>query len=309
MFTSIWDDIKQQFKMGNMITRIILVNIAVFVIMSLVLVFSGAMRDVTGVATKNIMQYLSMNESWLFNLTHLWVLITHMFLHIDFWHILWNMILLYWFGRIIGDLIGDHRILPLYLLGGLVGALAYFMWAQIGGGASYAYGASAAVMAVMMTAGVIAPDYVLRLILIGDVKLKYVVAVFLFLDVLGVGGMDNTGGHVAHLGGALFGYLFATQLQNGNDLSNPVNNFFEKIRNLFSGAGSSKKRGPRMAYKNPKASSSGERQRKSKKPNRRDGAGKSHQERLDSILDKIKQTGYDSLTEEEKEFLFNASKK
>ena len=304
MFTSIWDDIKQQFNYGNMITRIVLVNVAMFVIINLILVFSGAGRDITGGMRDDILQFVSMNKDWVYNLTHPWVLFTNMIVHVGFWHILWNMLLLYWFGRIVGDLLGDRRILPLYILGGLFGALVYFAWANLMiPGPGYAYGASAAVMAVILAAGVIAPDYLLHLPLIGGVKLKYIVAVLLFFDLIGVAGLDNTGGHVAHLGGAAFGFFFATQLRNGNDLSLPVNNFLDKLAAMFSGFGSSKK-GPRMAYKNPKAN------RKAAKPQASsDSQGSSYQEELDAILDKIKRNGYESLSEVEKEFLFNASKK
>ncbi len=300
MFTSIWDDLKQQFNQGNMITRIILINVAVFVVINLVLVFAGGYRDKA--IYVNIVEPFGINSDWYYLVTHLWGVISHMFLHTGFWHILWNMILLYWFGRIIGDLVGDHRILPLYLLGGLAGGAAFFLYANLTGQANYAIGASGAVMAVIVAAGVFAPNYILRLILIGDVKLKYVVAVLVFLDIIGAGGVNNTGGHFAHLGGAFFGYLFATQLQRGNDWSAPVNSFLDKLFGLFKNMGSGKKRGPRVAYKNPKAKN------KNTKPHAKSDSS-SHQEHLDAILDKIKKTGYDSLTADEKEFLFNASKK
>lgn len=302
MFTSIWEDLQQQFRQGNTLTRIILVNIAVFVVINLILVFAGGQRD--RAIYDAIVEPIGINSDWYYLLTHLWGVITHMFLHTGFMHILWNMLLLYWFGRIIGDLVGDHRILPLYLLGGLVGGVAFFLYANLTGNPNYAIGASGAVMAIIVAAGFFAPDYNLRLILIGDVKLKYVVAVLLFLDIIGAAGMNNTGGHFAHLGGAFFGYLFATQLQRGNDWSAPVNSFLDKLKALFSGSKSGKRRGPRVAYKNPKANS---RSRNTKPHAKSDSPD--HQEHLDAILDKIKKTGYESLSAEEKEFLFNASKK
>jgi len=304
MFTSIWNDLKRQFSYGNTITRIILVNIAVFVVIVLVLAFAGGFKD--GDVQYSIVKYFSIHADWYFTITHPWVILTNMFFHISFGHIFWNMLLLYWFGRILGDLIGDHRILPLYILGGLFGAFIYFAYANfMGHDLSYAFGASAAVMAIILAAGVIAPDYSVNLILIGEVKLKFIVAVLLLLDLVGVYGMTNTGGHAAHLGGAFFGYMFATQLQNGNDWSLPVNKFVDKLTSLFKNINSSKKPGPRVAYKNPKAAS----MKKATKPHAKSDTNPSHQEHLDIILDKIKKTGYDSLSEEEKEFLFNASKK
>lgn len=303
MFTSIWDDIKQQFSHGNMLTKIILVNIAVFVVINLVLVFSGGFRADGGAIYESIVKPFGINSEPYYLITHLWGVITSMFLHVGFMHILWNMILLYWFGRIFGDLVGDRRVLPLYLMGGLFGGLAFVVYARLTGD-TYAIGASGAVMSIILATGVIAPDYNLRLILIGDVKLKYVVAVLLFLDIIGIGGDINTGGHYAHLGGAFFGYLFATQLQNGRDWAAPVNNFLDKLAVFFKGFGGGKKRGPRVAYKNPNADKV-TRQR----PSPKSTPDPSHQEHLDAILDKIKRNGYDSLSEEEKEFLFNASKK
>ncbi len=306
MFTSIWDDLKKQFSYGNSITRIILFNIAVFVVMVLVLVFAGGFRDTA--VQYNIVKYFSIHSDWFFTVTHPWVIFTNMFLHVGFGHIFWNMLLLYWFGRIVGDLIGDHRILPLYILGGLFGAFVYFAYANFTGDAQgIAYGASAAVMAIILAAGVIAPNYSVNLILIGEVKLKFIVAVLLLLDLIGVNGMVNTGGHAAHLGGAFFGYLFAIQLQNGNDWSLPVNNFTNKLVSLFKSISSDKKPGPRVAYKNPKAAAM--KKAAKTKPHAKSDINPSHQEHLDTILDKIKKTGYDSLSEEEKEFLFNASKK
>ena len=299
MFSSIWNDLKQQFSHGNMLTRIILINVAVFVVINLVLVFSGGFHDPA--VYDKIIRPLSFDSNWLYNITHLWGLITHMFLHVDFWHILWNMVLLYWFGRIVGDLIGDRRILPLYLLGGLFGAFVYFIFANLTT-PNHAIGASAAVTAVIMVAGVIAPDYILRLILIGDVRLKYIVAAILLINIIGAGGINNTGGYVAHLGGAFFGYLFATQLKNGNDWSVPVNNFLDKLTAFFGNLTTEKKRGPRVAYKNPNAGNASKTTSKS-------DMSSSYQEQLDTILDKIKDKGYESLTEVEKEFLFNASKK
>ena len=299
MFSSIWDDLKQQFNTGNMITRIILINVAVFIIINLVLVFSGGFHNPD--VYYNVVKYFSIHSDWYMTITHPWVILTNMFFHVGFMHILFNMILLYWFGRIVGDLIGDHRILPLYLLGGLFGAFVYFMFANFTT-PGYAFGASAAVMAVILAAGVIAPDYLLHLPLIGSVKLKYIVGIFLLLDLIGIGGMNNTGGHAAHLGGAFFGWMFATQLRNGTDWAVPVNNFMDKLNALFKSFNTEKKRGPRMAYKNPKAE-------RGTKPDVKSNMRSSHQEELDTILDKIKQRGYESLTEAEKEFLFNASKK
>jgi len=215
------------------------------------------------------------------------------------------MLFLYWFGRIVGDFLGDHRVVPLYLLSGLFGALVYLMFAPlINVSGSYAYGASASVMGFVMAAGLIAPEYQMRLLLIGDVKLKYIVLVLILLDLFGMASMENTGGHIAHLGGVVFGWIFVSMLRRGNDISVPINSFFDSVSRLMSG----KKRLPPLrstskVYVRHKTSAP------KKSTSDKASRTKDHQERLDQILDKIKDNGYDSLTAEEKEFLFLASKK
>lgn len=313
MLRSIWDDVKREFSYGNMVTRIIIANVVVFVTFGLLLLFLwlGNGGEVPGIYYRIRQFFMIPADGWEL-LTHPWTIFTHMFMHEGFFHILWNMLMLYWFGRIVGDFIGNQRILPLFLLGGLVGGAIFFLTANLIPnvvGARYALGASAGVMAVVVAAGAIAPDYIMRLLFLGDVKLKYIVAVLIFLDLMAIPASQNSGGAFAHLGGAAFGFLFVRQLQNGTDLSRPVNQLLDSIgeffNSLFSRGGN--RRGPKMAYKNPNVT------RRSKPGNSKGSASsdadKDYQERLDAILDKIKKDGYGSLTEEEKEFLFNASKK
>lgn len=312
MFKSIWDDIKLAFRQGNMVIRLIFINVAVFVVMAILPIFVRAYDyDNANKIYDNIVHFFCISDDWYTNLIHPWTVFTHMFLHTDFWHILWNMLFLYWFGRITGDLLGDRHIMPIYLLGGLVGALAYFLSAVFLPGyygiSGFALGASAGVMAIVAAAGVTAPDYVLNLILLGPVRLKFIVFVLILMDVIGIGRLDNTGGHFAHLGGILLGYVYVTQMRaSGNDWSVPVNSTFDKITGFFSGLFSSKK-GPKVAYRNPNAKKFTASRKGSAKSDTTKQSG-SHQENLDAILDKIKEKGYDSLSPEEKEFLFNASK-
>ncbi len=305
MLTSIWDDLKRQFNYGNMITRIILVNVVFFVLANLanllITVFGGFEHN--EIFNDTVVKYFAIHKDLWFDLTHPWVIFTHMFFHVGFMHILFNMLFLYWFGRIVGDFIGNHRILPLYLMGGLFGGLFYLLSANFVAVGPMALGASAAVMTFVVASGVLSPNYSMNLILIGEVKLKYVVAVLVFLDLIGIANLGNTGGHFAHLGGAAFGWLYVTQLRNGNDWSGPVNRWLGILSNYFSNIFKRKSKGPRMVYKNTekrqaKGSSASDKERPSQ-----------YQDRLDAILEKIKLNGYESLSEEEKEFLFNASKK
>lgn len=319
MFSSIIDDLKREFSYGNMVTRLIIINIIFFVMLNLIGV---SLRIAHGWQTPevyySIRNFFLISSDWMHNLTHPWAIITSMFAHEGFWHILWNMLFLYWFGRIVGDFIGDHRLLPLYLLGGLVGGLAYFASINLlnygGGGDHYALGASAAVMAIVVASGVLAPDYGMRLLLLGEVKLKYIVIALVLLDVFALGQDFNTGGHFAHLGGAFMGWVFVRRLQQGDDWSVPINNFLNRISEFFRGLGqdrNSRRRGPRVAYRNPNRPARRTTVGGRRSDNRRPGAEQSlsYQEKLDAILDKIKDSGYESLDQDEKEFLFNASKK
>jgi hypothetical protein len=217
-------------------------------------------------------------------------------------------------------MIGDHRVVPLYLMAGLFGALIYLITAPLLHiEYSYAYGASASVMGFVMASGLLAPNYLMHLLLIGEVKLKYVVIALIFLDLIGIAGLDNTGGRMAHLGGVAFGWIYILLLRQGRDLSAPVNQFFDWVSGLFAG-NRRKVRRHRPTQVFARHSSVGtSRRRHSEVASTTAGSqsqvrenrnlGKDHQERLDAILDKIKQKGYDSLSAEEKEFLFLASKK
>lgn len=324
MVTSIWDDLKKEFSSGNMITRLIIINVAIFVVINLVKVGFAVTYAGESSLTNGFQDFLHLfcmsSDGW-YLLTHPWIPITSMFLHEGFWHIVWNMLFLYWFGKIVGGFIGDHHVLPLYLLSGLAGGFAFYLSdVLIYGDTNFALGASGAVNGIILASAIIAPDYIMRLLFIGDVKLKYIVGVLLFLDVIAIADNINTGGHFAHLGGALFGWFYIYQLRSGGfDMSGPVNNiinafqtFFQNILGFFTG----KKNKLRVEYKNPKSKPASRSRSSMSGFGRSRGNAKSdnspdlpHQERVDAILEKIKKTGYESLTAEEKEFLFNASKK
>ncbi|MDH3246631.1 MAG: rhomboid family intramembrane serine protease [Saprospiraceae bacterium] len=302
MFQSILADIRKEFSTGNMISRLIIINVGVFILINMVrLILHFSNGGVTPGVYYDIVHFFSISSSIFHNLTHPWVFITSIFLHEGFWHILWNMLFLYWFGRIVADLIGESKIFPIYLLGGVIGCLVFWMSAQLlpygGTRPIYALGASAGVMAIVMTSGMIAPDYVLRLFLLGDVKLKYVVAVLILLDLFGLAGNYNTGGHFAHLGGVFMGWFYVQQLRTGNDWGEGVNGILRKVEQFFTQdpPRKSKAKQTKLVVKH--------RYRKSK----REEDLPDTQERIDFILDKIKAQGYNSLTQEEKDFLREAS--
>ena len=307
MFDTVWKDIKREFRYGNVITRLIIFNLAVFVAVRIAaLVFfmvlgpGGAGKFVSEV----LHPWLCASYGWKHILLKPWTMFTYMFLHYDLWHIVWNMLFLYWFGRILRDFAGNDRIFAIYVLGGLMGWLVYVISGQfLPGVGLYALGASAGVTAVALAAAALAPNYTMHLLFIGPVKLKYIALVLVLLDLI-LMTEGNTGGHLAHLGGAFMGWFFVYQLrEKGNDLSIPFNNVIEKIVTLWERRKDifSRKKKPRVVYKN----TSGKRAK---------GNAKSDlhivpdQSEIDAILDKIKRSGYESLTKEELETLARASK-
>jgi membrane associated rhomboid family serine protease len=306
MFRSIIDDIRFQFQSGNTITRLIIVNIALFLIImlfKLMVTLGGGFNSQDGFFDE-VVKYLFLSDDPLWNLKHPWTIITHMFTHVGFFHIIFNLLILYWFGRIAGDLLGDHRMLPLYLYSGLAGSLLYMITAPlIYPEGSTVHGASAAIMGIVAAAGMTAPEYQMRLLFLGDVRLKYIVAGLLAIYVIGIANMENVGGHMAHLGGAAFGFFYVHMLRQGRDLTTG----FHRLMSIF------KKpiRKPKPTVKR-KVTMEVRHRTVQHKTNIQTPSQATHsgdQDRLDSILDKIKLTGFDSLNEEEKKFLDDASQK
>ncbi len=291
MFKSVFKDVNAAFNYGNMLTKIIIINVGIYVVTAILAAF------LPEIYTTHILPYLALPGDLITFLYRPWTIITHMFLHGGFWHMAMNMLILYWFGNIAGDLLGDRRILPVYIMGGLVGAIFYMLsYPWMSGYGSMALGASAATLAIVFTAVMTAPDYIMNLLLIGPVRIKYIGLTILFFDLIGTAGNINTGGHIAHLGGAAFGFLFVFLLNKGIDLTSWF--FLKKLKetkpNIFSKASSPLK----VSHKSEQL-----KRRKPLKENENLGT------RVDVILEKIKAKGYESLTEEEKEVLYLASKK
>ena len=234
-------------------------------------------------------------------LTRPWTLVTYMFAHSrwDISHILFNMLALYWFGSIFAEYLGSDKLIAMYVLGGLAGALVYlFMFNTVPFYIDRSHdfpgmvGASAAIYAIVVGAATLLPDYTFFLMFIGPVRIKYIAAFYVIVSFLGTTQL-NAGGNLAHLGGALMGFVYIKQLQRGNNLGGWVTFLLQWIKNLFA-----PRRNVKVTYR--KETSSG------KKPNK---ASAISQAEIDAILDKISDGGYESLTKEEKEKLFNASKK
>jgi membrane associated rhomboid family serine protease len=219
-----------------------------------------------------------------------------MFLHKDFFHILFNLLWLYWFGKIFLAYLDEKRLLNVYLLGGISGALLYvFAYNAVPvlheqSGISIAMGASAAVMAIVIATATFAPNHVVYIVFIGPVKIIWVAIVGFILSSL-VDFSMNTGGKIAHIGGALFGYFFILQYKQGKDITRWFTIIMDGILSLL-------KPGKRMRVTHKRTSVEFE----------YNAAKIEKQKNLDKILDKISKSGYDSLTKEEKETLFKMGK-
>ncbi|MFT6210235.1 MAG: membrane associated rhomboid family serine protease [Bacteroidia bacterium] len=289
------DDIKFQFKTGNILMQLIYINGGIFIALMILRVFFflTGNAETFGLVT----YYLTIPSSPKLLLLRPWTLITHMFVHADFLHILFNMMWLYFGGTIFLNFLESKKLLSTYILGGLSGALFFILGMNVfpvfSGSAPFAVaeGASAAVLAIMIAAATTAPNYVVRLILIGPVKLKYIAIVSVVLDVLLIPS-GNAGGHFGHLGGALFGFVFASQLQRGNNLTV---NFLKPLYWIRNGFPKREKK-IKVVHSKPKSDYEYNENKASK------------QEQINTILEKIKRSGYDSLSKKEKEVLFKASK-
>ena len=275
-------------KENNALVKIILINVIIFIGASFIEVFltlSGG-----GNFFKLIINKLMLPASFTSFIIQPWSLISYFFLHLNFTHILWNMLFLYWFGKIIQDNIGNNAVISLYVLGGIIGGLSYMALFNIIPyyenriSESLMLGASAGVFSIVAGSATLLPNYTFYLLFLGPVRIKYIAIFYILLSFLDVTG-SNAGGEIAHLGGALIGYLFIRQLQNGINMGEGIIN----IINLFNRKKNKKEREETIINEEQKSDIS--------------------QDEIDNILDKISESGYSSLSKKEKEKLFNASKK
>jgi len=229
-----------------------------------------------------------------------WTILTHMFTHDDVWHLLGNMLWLWVFGYIFLDLTGNRKIVPLYLYGALAGALAFILAYNFLPGLQQnlpdttALGASAGVMAIAVGVTAIAPGYRIFPMLFGGIPVWVLTVIYLIIDLAGIP-LSNPGGHIAHLAGALTGFLFIYSFRRGYDWSEWMNKFFDWVANLFNP--DKPKKGKNIKQELFYKSKTRPYQ---KTPN-------ITEQRINEILDKINQKGYNSLTDEEKDLLKRAS--
>lgn len=283
---NILDDLKLQYKTGGMVQKLIFWNIGCF-LLSLVFFYSFS------VGSFQIPTWIALSSDIGTFVKTPWTLITFNFFHFGFFHLIFNLLVLHFSGRLFSTYFTDKQLFGVYILGGIFSGLTFVLSYVIIGKAGLLIGASGAIMAILLSATTYAPFMLLRIPLIGIVKLWHVTFVILLIDLLQLP-LNNTGGHIAHLGGALFGFLYIKLLQSGTDLSKVISIIIDFFLNLFK----PKKKTPfKKVHRNT-----------TKKAVNSFSEEDITQKQIDDILDKISKSGYDSLTKEEKEFLFKAGK-
>ena len=297
----VFQELKRQFGTGGYLVRLLYINCGIFIILKLALVACMLFE-----LPVDWIPYLELPSSLGRLLRTPWTVLTYMFVHVDFLHAIFNLLALYWFGKILLRYFSQKQLVGVYILGGFAGAFTYVLALNtipyFGDMRDFSYliGASASVMGIIFASAAYYPDESIRLALIGEIKLKYVgLAVFL-LDVIGFSSSD-LGGTMAHAGGALSGLLYGLLLRKKNvDLSSPVTAIMNFFSDLHSGM-RKRKRKPKMKVKvNPGRPKTDEEWNKQ---------NNSRNSRIDSILEKIKKSGYANLSDEEKRELFDLSNK
>ncbi|WP_372774860.1 rhomboid family intramembrane serine protease [Mangrovibacterium sp.] len=288
---SITDEIKESFKKGSVLTRLIYINIGVFLLIRLInVLFFLLNRDFT------LLAWLALPANFSALLSKPWTLFSYMFLHFDFLHILFNVLWLYWMGKIFLFYFDARKLLAVYILGGLSGGifflLAYNLFPAFTDLVSFSrlLGASASVLAIIAAVATHAPNHPINLLFIGEIKMKHLAIVSILLYVIGIAG-SNAGGNLAHVGGAAFGFLFVSLNRRGTDITSWFTNLIESFTQI-----AKPKRHVKVSYRGTDIDKQYNQQKKVQ------------QEEINRVLDKISKSGYDSLTKEEKELLFKMGK-
>ncbi len=282
-------NLKYQYANLSIAEKLIVVNVIVFIV-------DGLLKALLGVA---IMSWFELPKDFSIFITQPWSIISYSFFHGSLGHIFWNMMLLYFSGRIFLNLFGNKRFLNVYFLGviagGLTFLLSYNVFPTLIDTNTSLIGASAGVTAILIFICAYIPNQEVRLFII-NVKLWYIGAFVVLTDLIQIPSSGNVGGHLAHLGGAALGYFYARQLLNGTDIGSGFEKLVDGIANIFR---KKEKKSPlKTVYRKESV----------KKQTKPDYAKESKQRKVDGILDKISKSGYESLSQEEKDFLFKAGK-
>lgn len=289
------DDIKTTFRNGSSLTRLIYFNVGIFILLAAGSAIGYLMNN-QEIQVK-ILNTLSVPSSVNAFLKRPWTLLTYMFTHKDLLHILFNMLWLYWFGIIFLEYLDQKKLVAVYLLGGISGGLVYIISFNVFpvfrnvADTSVAIGASASVMAIVIAIAAYVPDYQVNLFLFGRIRIKYLaLAIFVLTSIIDFS--VNSGGKLAHIGGAVFGYIYTLNLRQGRDTGKWLNRGIDCVATLFK-----PRKKMKVTYK------------KTVTDYDYNKAKAEHQEKINSILEKISKGGYESLTREEKDLLFRESQK
>lgn len=288
---NIFDEIKESFREGSALTRLIYINLGIFLTIRIINVFfflAGAEFP--------FLDWLALPADFGTLASRPWTLITYMFLHFDFLHILFNLLWLYWMGQIFLGYFDQDKLIAIYILGGITGGLFYILgynsFPVFSGivADSRLLGASASVIAIVTALAVHAPNHSIHLMFIGPVKMKFIALVSVILYVIGISS-TNAGGNLAHLGGAFWGVVYVLQLRRGFDSGKGISSLFNWIKRQFT-----PKPKVKITYRKPVNDIEYNRQKNQ------------DQARMNEILEKISKSGYGSLSKEEKEILFKMGK-
>ncbi|WP_027077869.1 rhomboid family intramembrane serine protease [Maribacter antarcticus] len=287
-------NLKYQFSRLSIAEKLIAINVLVFIVERLT-------TFLLRLPSNSIVQWFELPKDFFDFLVQPWSIVTYSFFHGGFGHLFWNMLLIYFVGRIFLNLFDARRFLNVYFLGVIMGGLFFFVGYNIFPAFfnvnAYLIGASAGASAILIFICAYMPNQEVRLIFF-NVKLWYIGAFVVLMDLIQLPASGNAGGHLAHLGGALLGYWYARQLVNGSDIGAGFSRFLDAIVNLFKG--SEKKAPLKTVYKSKKRGATTTSKAQYDK--------QSSQKKIDAILDKISKSGYESLSKAEKDFLFQAGK-
>jgi len=316
MYGGLWDNLKNAFKQSNnSLYKIMAINLLVFFPIFIV----GGFMELGGQETlyRSLLSYLMMPADIPQLLMQPWSIFTYMFLHERIFHILFNMLFLYWFGLLVNEYLGSRKLANLYILGGIAGGLFYLLIYNISPlfsevlPTSKMLGASAGVYAIVVGAATLSPNTTFHLLLLGPVKIKYIAIFYVVIAYANSrgenAGGENAGGELAHLGGAALGFFYVWQLRKGNDWGRPVQTVGRFFENLFRNT-------PKVKVSYRKKSFSGPSDLGTTKTTKPSPASSrpqplATQDEIDQILDKIADKGYEALSKEEKRKLFEFSKK
>ena len=281
------DDLRYRFANFSIAEKIIFANVIFFVLPKLL----NVIFFLFNIPIDGYTNWFQLSPNIGTFMTRPWTLITYSFIHSGFFHLLWNMVLLFYAGRMLLNLFPDRILINNYFLGVISGGLifigSYALFPVFSGAYPPMVGASAGVMAVFIFICTYTPNQEIRFFFI-NLRLKYLGLAFFFLDVIQIP-YGNAGGHLAHIGGAVLGFFYARQLGVGRDIGTGFQNLWQAIFN---------RKKLKTVYRSPK-------NRSAYSSKSKDGV---HQSKIDAILDKISKSGYDGLSKEEKDYLFRAGK-